>query len=71
MGRVRSESSGRSSGRDCWPLWAGFGIVTLVMLLAAGTLAYGGKSRITPERRMPRTVDTLKENMQWMRARAS
>lgn len=54
-----------------WPAWAGFGIVTLVVLLAAGVLAYVGRNRLRAERRMPHTVDTLKENMQWMRARTS
>jgi uncharacterized membrane protein YqjE len=54
-----------------WPTWAGFGIVTLVMLIAAAILGYVGKSRLAAERRMPRTVDTLKENMEWMRARTS
>ena len=52
-----------------WPVWAGFGIVTLLALITAGILAYVGKSRLTAARHMPRTVDTLKENMQWMRAR--
>ena len=54
-----------------WPAWAGFAIVTAVMLLAAGALAYVGRSRLNGQRHMPRTVDTLKENMQWMRARTS
>jgi hypothetical protein len=54
-----------------WPVWAGFAIATLVMLLAAAALAIAGKSRLTAGRRMPRTVDTLKENMEWMRARTS
>ena len=54
-----------------WPAWAGFGIVTAVTLLAAGALAYVGRNRLRAERRMPHTVDTLKENMQWMRARTS
>jgi hypothetical protein len=54
-----------------WPVWAGFAIVTLVMLLVAGVLAFVGKSRLTAARHMPRTVDTLKENMEWMRARTS
>lgn len=54
-----------------WPVWAGFAIVTLVMLFAAGVLAYIGKGRLTTARHMPRTMDTLKENMQWMRARTS
>jgi uncharacterized membrane protein YqjE len=54
-----------------WPVWSGFGIVTLLMVLAAIALGWSGKKRITAARHMPRTVDTLKENMQWMRARTS
>jgi hypothetical protein len=54
-----------------WPVWAGFGIVTLAMLFAAAVLAAIGRSRLTAERRMPHTVETLKENMEWMRARTS
>jgi uncharacterized membrane protein YqjE len=54
-----------------WPVWAGFGIVTLMMLLMAGVLAFAGRKRMSAERRMPRTMDTLKENMEWMRARTS
>ena len=52
-----------------WPVWAGFGIVTVLALILAGILAYMGKSRLTAARHMPRTIDTLKENMEWMRAR--
>lgn len=52
-----------------WPVWAGFAIVTLLTLVAAGVLAYLGKRRIAAERHMPQTVDTLKENIKWMRAR--
>ena len=54
-----------------WPAWAGFAIVTVVMLLAAAALAYMGRNRINGSRHMPLTVDTLKENMQWMRTRTS
>jgi uncharacterized membrane protein YqjE len=53
------------------PVWAGFGIATLVMLVIAGGLAYAGRTRMSADRHMPRTVDTLKENMEWMRARTS
>ena len=52
-----------------WPVWAGFGIVTVLALILAGILTYMGKSRLTAARHMPRTIDTLKENMEWMRAR--
>ena len=54
-----------------WPVWAGFGIVTVLMLIAAGALAFMGRARLGHERHMPLTVDTVKENMQWMRARTS
>jgi hypothetical protein len=54
-----------------WPVWAGFGIVTIVMLLMAAILGLVGKRRLSAERHMPRSVDVLKENMQWMRARTS
>ena len=54
-----------------WPAWAGFAIVTLVLLLAAAALFYVGRSRMRADRHMPHTVDTMKENMQWMRARTS
>lgn len=54
-----------------WPVWAGFGIVTALMLITAGALAYVGRARLGRERHMPLTVDTVKENMQWMRARTS
>lgn len=54
-----------------WPVWAGFGIVTLLVLVTAAALAYIGRSRLVATKAMPRTVDTLKENMEWMRARTS
>lgn len=54
-----------------WPAWAGFGIVTALTLMTAGGLAYLGRARLGRERHMPLTVDTVKESMQWMRARTS
>jgi hypothetical protein len=54
-----------------WPVWAGFAIVTALTLVAAGAMAYLGRARLGRERHMPLTVDTVKENMQWMRARTS
>jgi hypothetical protein len=54
-----------------WPVWAGFGIVTALALIVAGALAYVGRARLRRRWQMPLTADTLKENMQWMRARTS
>jgi membrane protein len=54
-----------------WPVWSGFAIVTVLMFVIAGVLGMIGKKRIAPERHLPRTVDTLKENIEWIRARTS
>ena len=54
-----------------WPVWSGFGMVTVLVAIAAGTAGYIGKRRITAARHMPRTVDALKENIEWMRTRTS
>jgi hypothetical protein len=54
-----------------WPVWAGFAVVTAVVILAAAVLAYLGRKQFTGERHMPRTVDTMKETMQWVAARKS
>jgi uncharacterized membrane protein len=51
-----------------WPLWAGFALMVVVVTLAAAALAYVGRRRLARGRHMALTVDTLKENMQWMRA---
>ena len=52
-----------------WPAWTGFAIVAGVVLVAAAVLAAIGKKRFNGERHMPLTVETLKENMEWTRAR--
>jgi uncharacterized membrane protein YqjE len=54
-----------------WPAWTGFGIVTLAVGILAVALAYVGRKRLAGEPHMPLTVETLKENVQWMRARTS
>jgi uncharacterized membrane protein YqjE len=54
-----------------WPAWAGFGIVTVLMFGSAVALAVLGRRRMTAARHMPHTVDTVKENLQWIKARTS
>ena len=61
---------GISEGLD-WPVWAGFGIVTLLMMIVAAVLASIGRRRFSQQQTMPLTVDTLKENAKWIRARTS
>jgi hypothetical protein len=52
-----------------WPAWAGFGIVALPLLVIAVVLAVMSRSMLSRERYMPKSVDTLKENAEWLRAR--
>jgi hypothetical protein len=54
-----------------WPAWSGFAIVGGLVLAVAIALAMIGRKRLARERHMPLTVDTMKENMQWTRARMS
>jgi VIT1/CCC1 family predicted Fe2+/Mn2+ transporter len=54
-----------------WPVWAGFAVVAVVVLLVAGILGFVGRSYVSGQPHMPKTVETMKENMEWMRARTS
>jgi hypothetical protein len=54
-----------------WPVWSGFTIVALAAALVAAVLAYVGRARLAREPSMPLTVETMKENVEWMRARTS
>jgi Putative Actinobacterial Holin-X, holin superfamily III len=54
-----------------WPAWAGFAIVTVLMIVVAGALAYIGRRRFAAQQTMPVTVETIKENAKWIRARTS
>ncbi len=52
-----------------WPTWAGFGVVALPLLVIAVVLGMMGRSLLARDRIMPKSVDTLKENAEWIRAR--
>ena len=52
-----------------WPTWAGFAIVALPLVIITAVLAVMGRSLLTRDRIMPKSVDTLKENAEWIRAR--
>ena len=54
-----------------WPVWAGLGLVTLLAVVIAAALAVVGRARLAAERHLPLTVDTMKENAKWIRARTS
>ena len=52
-----------------WPAWAGFGIVALPLVVIAAALAVASRSLLSRERYMAKSVDTMKENAEWLRAR--
>lgn len=54
-----------------WPAWAGFAVVGALVLFVAVVLGLVGRNRLVGKRAMPRTMDTMKENAEWMKARTS
>jgi hypothetical protein len=52
-----------------WPTWAGFAIVAIPLVIIAVALGMMGRSLLARDRIMPKSVDTLKENAEWIRAR--
>lgn len=54
-----------------WPIWAGFAIVGGVILIAALIAGLVGRGRLVNGRHLPRTMDSMKENAEWIRQRTS
>ena len=52
-----------------WPPWAGFAVVALPLTAVAIVLAMRGRTMLTREPFMPKSLETLKENAEWIRAR--
>lgn len=52
-----------------WSAWTGFAIVGMAVLMVGVILGITGKNQFNGERHMPLTVDTMKENLEWTRAR--
>ncbi|MBC8160859.1 MAG: phage holin family protein [Roseiflexaceae bacterium] len=55
-----------------WPTWAGFGLVGLVFAIIGGVLLFLGKKDIDKIQPMPqKTIDTMKENVEWIKDRTT
>jgi hypothetical protein len=52
-----------------WPTWTGFAFVTFIVGVVAVILAVVGRARLATSQRMPKTVESLKENAEWLKAR--
>jgi|SRR5581483_3010000 len=53
------------------PLWAAALVLFGVMAIASAILLMAGKKRFKTVRGAPKTVETVKENVQWVKSQAS
>jgi hypothetical protein len=55
-----------------WPSWAGFGVVGLVAAIVGAVLLSTGRQRLKDVHPVPeRTVETMKENIEWIKDRTT
>jgi membrane protein implicated in regulation of membrane protease activity len=54
-----------------WPSWVGYGIVAVLLLIAAFLLARYGRDRLARVRALPKTTQTVKENLAWIQSKSS
>ena len=52
-----------------WPPWVGFAMVAVPLTAIAVVLAVMGRNLLARDRYLPKSVETLKENAEWIRAR--
>ncbi len=52
-----------------WPAWAGFAVVAFPLIVITLVLGFMSRTMLSRDRYMPKSVDTLKENAEWLRAR--
>jgi len=55
-----------------WPVWAGYGLVGIVLAIAGYVLLSTAQKQIKQVRPIPeQTVDTMKENIEWIKERTT
>jgi len=55
-----------------WPVWAGYGLVGVVLAIAGYVLLSTAQKQIKQVRPIPeQTVDTMKENIEWIKERTT
>jgi hypothetical protein len=54
-----------------WPAWAGYGIVAVLLLGGSYALIRYGITKVSAIRTLPKTTETLKENVRWMQGKSN
>ena len=54
-----------------WPVWAGYGIVSIVLLIGAYLAMTSGRKRLAQLGSLPKTRATMKENLTWIRSKSA
>ena len=54
-----------------WPSWAGIGMVSILMALAAYVSLRYGQGKLASMQALPRTTATLRENMAWIQDKSA
>jgi hypothetical protein len=55
-----------------WPAWAGFGLVGLVAAIVGAVMLSSARQRLQQVHPVPeRTVETMKENIEWIKDRTT
>jgi hypothetical protein len=53
-----------------WPAWAGYGIVAILLLVAAFACLTFGRREVAALRALPKTRETVKENLEWIQSKS-
>jgi membrane protein implicated in regulation of membrane protease activity len=54
-----------------WPVWAGYAIVAVLLLAGAYLLAHFARGRMARIPGLPKTTETVKENLAWIQSKSS
>ena len=54
-----------------WPVWTGYAMVSLLLFVGAYVVMTYGRKRLSDVRALPRTRETLKENLSWIQNKSA
>ena len=54
-----------------WPVWAGYGLVALLLLVGSYLAVRAARSRLASFGALPRTRESVKENLAWIQSKSA